>query len=122
MRPQSLMYQYHSNNLYACWRQLQRDNGIWGSNRPYAVHRSCAAINQHASGRPRSTRFRPNSPFKAAIRRIPKYCPLSIHAITAAIAMKPNINRPVAGANEFYVLNEPRIGTTLSPVRALPCH
>lgn len=31
--------------------------------------------------------------------------------------MDLNINRPVPGAKEFYPLNEPSIGTTLSPVR-----
>ena len=31
--------------------------------------------------------------------------------------MKPNINKPVPGAKEFYPLNEPSIGTTMSPVR-----
>jgi hypothetical protein len=31
--------------------------------------------------------------------------------------MDTNINRPVPGAKEFYPLNEPSIGTTLSPVR-----
>ena len=31
--------------------------------------------------------------------------------------MDLNINRPVPGAKEFYPLNEPDIGTTLSPVR-----
>jgi 2,4-dienoyl-CoA reductase-like NADH-dependent reductase (Old Yellow Enzyme family) len=30
--------------------------------------------------------------------------------------MTPNINKPVPGAKEFYPLNEPSIGTTLSPV------
>jgi 2,4-dienoyl-CoA reductase-like NADH-dependent reductase (Old Yellow Enzyme family) len=29
--------------------------------------------------------------------------------------MTPNINKPVPGAKEFYPLNEPSIGTTLSP-------
>ena len=31
--------------------------------------------------------------------------------------MDLNINRPVPGAKGFYPLNEPGIGTTLSPVR-----
>lgn len=31
--------------------------------------------------------------------------------------MSLNINEPVPGAKEFYPLNEPGIGTTLSPVR-----
>jgi hypothetical protein len=31
--------------------------------------------------------------------------------------MDLNINKPVPGAKEFYPLNEPPIGTTLSPVR-----
>jgi 2,4-dienoyl-CoA reductase-like NADH-dependent reductase (Old Yellow Enzyme family) len=29
--------------------------------------------------------------------------------------MAPNINKPVPGVNEFYPLNEPSVGTTLSP-------
>lgn len=33
--------------------------------------------------------------------------------------MAPNINMPVPGVNEFYPLNEPSIGTTLSPVGAM---
>jgi hypothetical protein len=31
--------------------------------------------------------------------------------------MDLNINKPVPGAKEFYPLNEPSIGTALSPVR-----
>ena len=31
--------------------------------------------------------------------------------------MDLNINKPVPGAKEFYPLNEPGIGTTMSPVR-----
>jgi hypothetical protein len=34
--------------------------------------------------------------------------------------MTPNINKPVPGAKEFYPLNEPSIGTTLSPVGSAP--
>lgn len=34
--------------------------------------------------------------------------------------MAPNINKRVPGAKEFYPLNEPAIGTTLSPVGATP--
>jgi hypothetical protein len=34
--------------------------------------------------------------------------------------MTPNINKPVPGAKEFYPLNEPSIGTTLSPVGPTP--
>ena len=34
--------------------------------------------------------------------------------------MAPNINKPVPGAKEFYPLNEPSIGTTLSPVGSTP--
>ena len=33
--------------------------------------------------------------------------------------MAPNINKPVPGVKEFYPLNEPSIGTTLSPVGAI---
>jgi hypothetical protein len=32
------------------------------------------------------------------------------------MALTSNINKPVPGVKEFYPLNEPSIGTTLSPV------
>ena len=35
--------------------------------------------------------------------------------------MAPNINKPVPGVKEFYPLNEPSIGNTLSPVGASFC-
>ena len=34
--------------------------------------------------------------------------------------MTPSINKPVPGAKEFYPLNEPSIGTALSPVGPTP--
>jgi hypothetical protein len=44
---QTLMYQYHSNDLSPCWRQLQGHNGIYDFKSPPAA--------KHASGRTRST-------------------------------------------------------------------
>jgi hypothetical protein len=32
------------------------------------------------------------------------------------MALTSNVNKPVPGVKEFYPLNEPSIGTTLSPV------
>ena len=84
-------------------------NCIWGFKSPPAA--------KHASGRTRSTHGSiHNSPLKAAKRRIPS----TVHCFvdtTLTAAMKPNINKPVPGAKEFYPLNEPSIGTTMSPVR-----
>ena len=64
MEFQSLMCQYHSDDLYPCWRQLQGHNGMYDFKSP-------PAAKTRLGPDPFNTRFRPYFPLKVAKRRIP---------------------------------------------------